>query len=123
MIDPEEGMAYADILAIARRAEALGFEALYRSGHYASVFDREDSARLPQPSSTSWHSHYSITPFSDVHRLGAGRPEHRPRPPLHRPGSSSLQIQAGCDPTPIKVIRRRQSAYPKMDSSLLRIFS
>jgi hypothetical protein len=55
MIDPEEGMAYADIRAIARRAEALGFEALYRRGHYASVFDGRDSARLPEPSSTSCH--------------------------------------------------------------------
>jgi alkanesulfonate monooxygenase SsuD/methylene tetrahydromethanopterin reductase-like flavin-dependent oxidoreductase (luciferase family) len=41
MIDPEEGMTYAELVAIAQRAEALGFEALYRSDHYASVFDRE----------------------------------------------------------------------------------
>jgi alkanesulfonate monooxygenase SsuD/methylene tetrahydromethanopterin reductase-like flavin-dependent oxidoreductase (luciferase family) len=40
MIDPEEGMTYAELVALARRAEALGFEALYRSDHYASVFDQ-----------------------------------------------------------------------------------
>jgi alkanesulfonate monooxygenase SsuD/methylene tetrahydromethanopterin reductase-like flavin-dependent oxidoreductase (luciferase family) len=41
MIDPEKGMTYAELVALARRAEALGFEALYRSDHYASVFDRD----------------------------------------------------------------------------------
>jgi alkanesulfonate monooxygenase SsuD/methylene tetrahydromethanopterin reductase-like flavin-dependent oxidoreductase (luciferase family) len=41
MIEPQEGMTYAEIVALAQRAEALGFEALYRSDHYASVFDRE----------------------------------------------------------------------------------
>lgn len=41
MIEPEEGLKYLDILAFARRAEDLGFEALYRSDHYTSVFDRE----------------------------------------------------------------------------------
>jgi alkanesulfonate monooxygenase SsuD/methylene tetrahydromethanopterin reductase-like flavin-dependent oxidoreductase (luciferase family) len=41
MIEPQEGMTYAELLTLARRAEALGFEALYRSDHYASVFDRE----------------------------------------------------------------------------------
>jgi alkanesulfonate monooxygenase SsuD/methylene tetrahydromethanopterin reductase-like flavin-dependent oxidoreductase (luciferase family) len=41
MIEAQEGMAYADLLAVARRAEDLGFEGLYRSDHYASVFDRD----------------------------------------------------------------------------------
>jgi alkanesulfonate monooxygenase SsuD/methylene tetrahydromethanopterin reductase-like flavin-dependent oxidoreductase (luciferase family) len=41
MIEAQEGMTYADILALTRRAENLGFEALYRSDHYASVFDRD----------------------------------------------------------------------------------
>lgn len=41
MIEAEEGMAYGDILALARRAEDLGFEGLYRSDHYGSVFGRE----------------------------------------------------------------------------------
>jgi alkanesulfonate monooxygenase SsuD/methylene tetrahydromethanopterin reductase-like flavin-dependent oxidoreductase (luciferase family) len=40
MIEPQEGMTYAEILALARRAELLGFEGLYRSDHYASVFGR-----------------------------------------------------------------------------------
>src|SRR5207253_7201644 len=36
MIEPQQGMNYADQLAIARRAEASGFETLFRSDHYAS---------------------------------------------------------------------------------------
>ena len=41
MIEPQEGMTYSEIVAVARRAEELGFEGLYRSDHYASVFGRE----------------------------------------------------------------------------------
>ncbi len=36
MIEPQQGCSYADQLAIARRAEAAGFEALLRSDHYDS---------------------------------------------------------------------------------------
>ena len=41
MIEPQEGMTYSEILAVARQADELGFEGLYRSDHYASVFGRE----------------------------------------------------------------------------------
>ncbi len=36
MIEPQQGMSYADQLAIARRAEAAGFETFFRSDHYDS---------------------------------------------------------------------------------------
>jgi F420-dependent oxidoreductase-like protein len=36
MIEPQQGCSYADQLAIARRAEAAGFETLLRSDHYDS---------------------------------------------------------------------------------------
>lgn len=36
MIEPQQGLAYDEILAIARTAEASGFEALLRSDHYTS---------------------------------------------------------------------------------------
>jgi F420-dependent oxidoreductase-like protein len=36
MIEPQQGLSYAEQLAIARRAESLGFEALLRSDHYES---------------------------------------------------------------------------------------
>jgi alkanesulfonate monooxygenase SsuD/methylene tetrahydromethanopterin reductase-like flavin-dependent oxidoreductase (luciferase family) len=42
MIEHQEGMTYSEILAVARRADELGFEGLYRSDHYASVFGREE---------------------------------------------------------------------------------
>ena len=35
-IEPQQGMRYADQLAIAKRAEANGLEAFFRSDHYAS---------------------------------------------------------------------------------------
>ena len=36
MIEAQQGLSYADQLALARRAEAAGFEAFFRSDHYAS---------------------------------------------------------------------------------------
>jgi F420-dependent oxidoreductase-like protein len=36
MIEPQQGLTYADQLAIAQTAEAAGFEALFRSDHYES---------------------------------------------------------------------------------------
>lgn len=36
MIEPQQGMTYADQLAVARRAEAAGIETLLRSDHYES---------------------------------------------------------------------------------------
>ena len=36
MSEPQQGLSYADILALARAAEAAGFESYFRSDHYAS---------------------------------------------------------------------------------------
>lgn len=36
MLEPQIGMTYDEQLAVARRAEALGLDALYRSDHYSS---------------------------------------------------------------------------------------
>src|SRR6267378_3498931 len=36
MIEPQQGMSYGDQIAVAKRAEANGFEALFRSDHYTS---------------------------------------------------------------------------------------
>jgi len=36
MIEPQQGLTYAEQLAIAQRAEAAGFESLFRSDHYQS---------------------------------------------------------------------------------------
>ena len=36
MTEPQQGLSYTEILAIARAAEDAGFEAFFRSDHYAS---------------------------------------------------------------------------------------
>jgi F420-dependent oxidoreductase-like protein len=36
MIEPQQGLSYGDQVAIAKRAEANGFEAMFRSDHYQS---------------------------------------------------------------------------------------
>ena len=36
MIEAQQGLSYADQVAVARRAEAAGFEAMFRSDHYLS---------------------------------------------------------------------------------------
>lgn len=37
MTEPQENVTYPQLLAVAQRAEALGFEAFFRSDHYTSV--------------------------------------------------------------------------------------
>ncbi len=49
MTEPQQGMSYADQLAIARRAEAAGFEAFFRSDHYQSFPGRDD-----KPTTDAW---------------------------------------------------------------------
>jgi F420-dependent oxidoreductase-like protein len=49
MTEPQQGYSYADILAIARAAEDAGFEAFFRSDHYAS-FPGESG----QPTTDAW---------------------------------------------------------------------
>jgi alkanesulfonate monooxygenase SsuD/methylene tetrahydromethanopterin reductase-like flavin-dependent oxidoreductase (luciferase family) len=65
MVEPQEGMTYAELLALARRAEMLGFEALYRSDHYASVFDREGVG-----STDAWATLAGLA--RDTHRIMLG---------------------------------------------------
>jgi len=36
MIEPQQGLSYADQLAVVQRAESLGFESFFRSDHYQS---------------------------------------------------------------------------------------
>jgi F420-dependent oxidoreductase-like protein len=49
MIEPQQGLTYADQLAIARRAEAAGFETLFRSDHYESFPGPDD-----RPTTDAW---------------------------------------------------------------------
>jgi len=49
MIEAQMGLSYEDQLAVARRAEAAGFEAFFRSDHYASFPGASD-----QPTTDAW---------------------------------------------------------------------
>ena len=49
MIEPQMGMSYADQLAVARRAESAGLEALFRSDHYESFPGDSDA-----PTTDAW---------------------------------------------------------------------
>lgn len=49
MIEAQQGLLYEDQLSIARRAEADGFETLFRSDHYASFPGSSD-----QPTTDAW---------------------------------------------------------------------
>ncbi len=49
MIEAQQGLSYADQLAIVRRAEAAGFEAFFRSDHYASFPGPSDG-----PTTDAW---------------------------------------------------------------------
>lgn len=49
MTEPQQGMSYADHLAIARRAERNGFEAFFRADHFAAFPGDSD-----QPTTDAW---------------------------------------------------------------------
>ena len=49
MIEPQQGLTYADQLAIAKAAEGAGFEALFRSDHYESFPGPADN-----PTTDAW---------------------------------------------------------------------
>ena len=49
MIEPQQGLSYADQLAIAQRAEAAGFETFFRSDHYQSFPGPAD-----KPTTDAW---------------------------------------------------------------------
>jgi alkanesulfonate monooxygenase SsuD/methylene tetrahydromethanopterin reductase-like flavin-dependent oxidoreductase (luciferase family) len=49
MIEPQQGMTYADQVAVAKRAEANGFESLFRSDHFTSFPGPPD-----RPTTDAW---------------------------------------------------------------------
>src|SRR5690349_529914 len=49
MLEPQQGMSYADQLASAKRAEANGFDAFFRSDHFASF-----PGETGQPTTDAW---------------------------------------------------------------------
>jgi F420-dependent oxidoreductase-like protein len=65
MIEPQQGLSYDDQLAIARRAEAAGFETLFRSDHYDSF-----PGELGNPSTDAWTVLAGLARETERIRLG-----------------------------------------------------
>jgi F420-dependent oxidoreductase-like protein len=65
MIEPQQGMTYADQLALARRAESAGFEALFRSDHYESFPGSND-----RPTTDAWAVLAGLARDTSTIRLG-----------------------------------------------------
>lgn len=66
MIEPQQGLSYAEQLGIARRAESLGFEALFRSDHYESF-----PGPAGEPTTDAWAVLAGLARETSTIRLGA----------------------------------------------------
>lgn len=64
-IEPQQGLSYGDHVAIAKRAEANGFETLFRSDHYASF-----PGPAGMPSTDAWAVLAGLA--RDTDRIGLG---------------------------------------------------
>ena len=65
-IEPQQGASYEQQLAVAQRAESLGFDAFFRSDHYLKMGDMDG---LPGPSD-SWVTLAGIARETSTIRLG-----------------------------------------------------
>src|SRR5436190_13776260 len=65
MIEPQQGTTYADQLAVAKHAEAGGFETLFRSDHYSSFPGPDDN-----PTTDAWACLAGLA--RDTTRIGLG---------------------------------------------------
>jgi F420-dependent oxidoreductase-like protein len=66
MIEPQMGLTYDEQLAVARRAEAAGFEALFRSDHYDAFPGSTDN-----PTTDAWTVIAGLARETTAIRLGA----------------------------------------------------
>jgi F420-dependent oxidoreductase-like protein len=66
MIEPQMGLTYDEQLAVARRAEAAGFEALFRSDHYDAFPGNTDN-----PTTDAWTVIAGLARETTTIRLGA----------------------------------------------------
>ncbi len=65
MLEPQQGMSYADQLAAAKRAEANGFDSFFRSDHFASF-----PGAAGQPTTDAWTILAGLA--RDTQRIGLG---------------------------------------------------
>lgn len=64
--EPQQGASYDDLLAVAREAEALGFDAFFRSDHYLTM---GDGSGLPGPTD-AWVTLAGLARETERIRLG-----------------------------------------------------
>src|SRR4029453_9250001 len=64
--EPQQGASYDDLLAVAKEAEALGFDAFFRSDHYMYI---GDGSGLPGPTD-SWVTLGALARETTKIRLG-----------------------------------------------------
>ncbi len=65
MLEPQQGMSYADQLAAAKRAEANGFDSFFRADHFASF-----PGAAGQPTTDAWTILAGLA--RDTQRIGLG---------------------------------------------------
>ena len=65
MTEPQQGMSYADQLAVAKRAEANGFDAFFRADHFASF-----PGPAGQPTTDAWSVVAGLA--RETQRIGLG---------------------------------------------------
>lgn len=69
MTEPQQGARYAELLAVAQAAEALGFDAFFRSDHYVSIPHVTPGTGDPGPTD-SWLTLAALARETSVIRLG-----------------------------------------------------
>lgn len=67
--EPQQGAAYDDLLAVAQRAEQLGFGAFFRSDHYLAMGGALESGGLPGPTD-AWTTLAGLARDTSTIRLG-----------------------------------------------------
>ena len=67
--EPQQGATYDDLLAVARRAETLGFDAFFRSDHYMAMGGADAPVGLPG-SSDAWITLAGLARDTSSIRLG-----------------------------------------------------
>ena len=67
--EPQQGATYDDLLAVAERAEQLGFDAFFRSDHYLAMGAVLDAGGLPGPTD-AWTTLAGLARDTSTIRLG-----------------------------------------------------
>ena len=101
--EPQQGATYDDLLAVARRAEELGFGAFFRSDHYLAMGGALEAGGLPGPTD-AWITLAGLARDTSRIRLGTLVTSAT----FRRPGPLAITV-AGVD----QMSRRAGGARPR----------